>query len=222
MDNSSVVAYINKQGVTHSAEMCSLLWKIMSWCHHFHITLKARHIPGLLNVMADLLSRSHQVQSTEWSVHPQVFRQIYPRWFTNHKLPLYVSPIPDPRAWDIDALHIIWTGLTAYTYPPTAPLHRVIQNQTMPLPDHCNSPRLARDALVLGPCAALNRDPSTTPSVNNTTQTVPQLRISQQSATPQPPRLVSRSVQLQEQGFSVEVTERIATPQRLSTRTVYK
>ena len=63
-DNSTVVAYINKQGGTHS-QMCALLWKIMTWCHHYHITLKARHIPGCLNVMADLLSRSNQVQSTE-------------------------------------------------------------------------------------------------------------------------------------------------------------
>ena len=47
------VAYINKQGGTHSAEMCALLWRIMTWCHHFHITLKARHIPGCLNAMAD-------------------------------------------------------------------------------------------------------------------------------------------------------------------------
>ena len=75
-DNSTVVAYIIKLGGTHSAEMCSLLWKIMTWCHHYHITLKARHIPGCLNVMADLLSRSNQVQSTEWSLHPQVFKQI--------------------------------------------------------------------------------------------------------------------------------------------------
>ena len=63
MDNSTVVAYINKQGGTHSAEMCALLCKIMTWCHHYHITLKARHIPGCLNVMADLLSRSNQVQN---------------------------------------------------------------------------------------------------------------------------------------------------------------
>ena len=90
------------------------------------------------------------------------------------------------------------------------------------MPDHSNSPRLARDALVLGPSAALNKDPATTTSVNNTTQTVPQLSIPQQSATSQPPCLVSRSGQLQEQGFSVEVAERIAAPQRSSTRTVYK
>ena len=61
-DNSTVVAFINKQGGTHSAEMCALLWKIMTWCHHYHIRLKARHIPGCLNVMANLLSRSNQVQ----------------------------------------------------------------------------------------------------------------------------------------------------------------
>ena len=136
-DNSTVVAYINKQGGTHSAEMCALLWKIVTWCHHYHITLKARHIPGCLNVMANLLSRSNQVQSTEWSLHPQVFKQICQKWFTphvdlfathlNHKLPLYVFSVPDPKAWDIDALNINWTNLTAYAYPPTALLHKVIQ-----------------------------------------------------------------------------------------------
>ena len=136
MDNSTVVEYINKQGRTHSAEMCSLLWKIMTWRHHNHVALKARHIPGCLNVMADL-SRSNQVQSTKWSLHPQMFNQICQKWFTphvdlfathlNHKLPLYVTPVPDPNALDIDALNINWTGLTAYAYPPTALLHRVIQ-----------------------------------------------------------------------------------------------
>ena len=90
------------------------------------------------------------------------------------------------------------------------------------LPDHCNSPRLARNALVLGPSAALNRDPTSTSIVKNSSQTVPQLCVRQQSTASQPPRLVSRSGQLQEQGFSVEVAERIAAPQRLSTRTIYK
>ena len=96
------------------------------------------------------------------------------------------------------------------------------KDQAMPLPDHRDSPRLARDALVLGPSAALNRDPTTTPSVNDPTQTVPQLCVPQQSATAEPPRLVSRSGQLQEQGFSVEVAEIIAAPQRSSTRTIYR
>ena len=44
-----------------------------------------------------------------------------------------------------------------------------MQNQAMLLPDHRNSPRLARDALVLGPSVALNRDPTATPGVNSPT-----------------------------------------------------
>ena len=135
MDTSTVVAYINKQGGTRFAEMFALLWKIITWCHHYQITLKSRHIPGCLNVMADVLSRSIQVQSTEWSLH--LFKQICHNWFTphvdlfathlNHKVPLYISLVPDQNAWDIDALNINWTGLTAYAYPPMALLHRVIQ-----------------------------------------------------------------------------------------------
>ena len=48
------------------------------------------------------------------------------------------------------------------------------KNQAVQLSDQCNSPRLARDALVLGPSAALNRDPTSTTSVKNSSQTVPQ------------------------------------------------
>ena len=78
------------------------------------------------------------------------------------------------------------------------------KNQAMLLPDHRSSPRLARDALVFfffGPSAALYRDPTATSSVDNSSQRVPQLCVPQQSTASQPPRLVSRSGQLQEQGF---------------------
>ena len=53
------------------------------------------------------------------------------------------------------------------------------KSQAIQLPDHRNSPRLARDALVLGPSAALNRDPTSTASVKNSSQTVPQLCVPQ-------------------------------------------
>ena len=43
------------------------------------------------------------------------------------QLPLSISPVPDPKAWDIDALNINWSALTAYGYPLTALLQRVIQ-----------------------------------------------------------------------------------------------
>ena len=92
-DNSTVVAYINQQGGTHSAEMYTLLWRIMTWCHNLYITLKAWHIPGCLNVMSDLLSRSNQVQSTEWSLHSQVFKHI-PTLVHSPRGPVYHSSEP--------------------------------------------------------------------------------------------------------------------------------
>ena len=89
------------------------------------------------------------------------------------------------------------------------------KKQAMQLPDHCNSPRLARDDLVLGPSAALNRDPTSATSVNNFSQTVPQLCVPQQSTTSQPPHLVSRSGQPQIQGLTLEVAERICCPSKV-------
>ena len=233
-DNSTVVAYINKQGGTHSAEMCALLWKIMTWCHHYHITLKAQahsRVPECdgrpaIQVQPSAVNRMVSAPTGLQTDLPEVVHTSC-RLICHSPEPqnsLYTClPIPDPRAWDIDALNINWTNLTAYAYPPTALLHKVIQKIRQ-----CQcliiviAPRLARDALVLGPSAALNRDPTATPSVNNPTQTVPQAGVPQQPPAPEPPRLVSRSGQLQEQGFSVEVAERIAAPQRSSTRTIYK
>ena len=77
--------------------------------------------------------------------------------------PCFKSPVPDQNAWDIHAVNINWSGLTAYAYPPHgSPSQGDPKNQAIQLSDHCNSPRLARDALVLGPSSALNRDPTST------------------------------------------------------------
>ena len=108
-----VVAYINKQGGIHSAEMCALLWKIMTWCHHYQITLKARHIPGCLNVMANLVEPSpvNRMVTAFAGVRTDLSQVVHSscRSFAthvNHKVPLNLSPVPDQNAWDIDALNI--------------------------------------------------------------------------------------------------------------------
>ena len=56
-DNTIVLAYINKEAGMKSASLCVLLWRILSWCTRQQVTLRARHIPGRLNVIADKLSR---------------------------------------------------------------------------------------------------------------------------------------------------------------------
>ena len=45
-DNTTVAAYINKEGGMRSGPLCALLWRILTWCTNHQVTLKARHIPG--------------------------------------------------------------------------------------------------------------------------------------------------------------------------------
>ena len=74
---------------------------------------KAQHIPGRLNVVADKLSRLGQTIQTEWFLLPLNMQLApaqnilsCPRF--NNKLPLFVSPVPDPLATAVDALSRPW------------------------------------------------------------------------------------------------------------------
>ena len=75
-NNTTVVAYINKEGGMRSGPLCAILSRILTRCSLRQVTLKARHIPGRLNVIADKLSRLGQTIQTEWSLLPEVFQQI--------------------------------------------------------------------------------------------------------------------------------------------------
>ena len=120
-DNTTMVAYINKEGGMRSGPLCALLWRILTWCSQRQVMLKARHIPGRLNVIADKLSRLGQTIQTEWSLIPEVFHQICSQWHRpqidlfatrfNHKLPKFVSPVPDTLAVAVDALTLPWEKL---------------------------------------------------------------------------------------------------------------
>ena len=141
-DNTTVVSYINKEGGIRSGSLCALLWRLLSWCHPRGIVLRARHIPGRLNVIADKLSRHNQVIQTEWSLSQQVFSLLFSSWDLpqldlfatrfNHKLPRFVLPVPDPTAWAVDALSIPWENLDVYAFPPVPQVPQVAMLRTCP------------------------------------------------------------------------------------------
>ena len=45
----------------------------------------------------------------------------------NHRLPIYVSPIPDEKALTIDALSMNWNRIHAYAFPPFHFIQAVLQ-----------------------------------------------------------------------------------------------
>ena len=142
-DNTTVVSYINKQGGTHSPNLCVEVWKILNWCLEQDIVIRVCHIPGKFNILADRLSRLDKPIKTEWALDQTVANSVFQMlnfpnvdlFATrfNHRLPLYVSPVQDYKALAIDALSMDWNHLHAYAFPPfiliPAVLEKICQHQ---------------------------------------------------------------------------------------------
>ena len=71
-DNTSVVAYINHQGGTRSSSLWQETKKLFDLLQPLRVLLRAVHIPGHLNSIADMLSREGQILPTEWSLNQSV------------------------------------------------------------------------------------------------------------------------------------------------------
>ena len=135
-DNASVVSYLSKQGGTVSMNLYSLAREVLLLARDLHIFLLVKHIPGDRNALADLLSRKDKVIHTEWTLVQSVVDTIFNIWDKpnvdlfatrlNNRLPVFVSPMADPLAVDVDAMSITWRGMYAYVFPPFVMLGRVI------------------------------------------------------------------------------------------------
>ena len=136
-DNATVVSYLTKQGGTASLPMYRLAKEVLLLARDTHIILRAKHIPGERNALADLLSRRDKVVHTEWTLVQTVVDSLCITWDKpnvdlfatrlNNRLPVFVSPMADPLAVEVDAMSISWKAMYAYAFPPFVMLGRVLE-----------------------------------------------------------------------------------------------
>ena len=92
-----------------------LLFQLVS---NMKISLWVVHIPGKMNIIADLLSCKDQTLSTEWLLNPKVTRHMFCLWGSPQvelfatqgktKLPTLALPVPYSQALGMDALSLPW------------------------------------------------------------------------------------------------------------------
>ena len=221
-----------------SGSLCALLWRLLLWCNQRQIVLRARHIPGHLNVIADKLSWHGQVIQTEWSLLQEVFKpeiysllqevfklEIY--FFAtrfNHKLPKFVSPVSDRLAWAVDALQssVDRSGRVCLLSdsPSRSSDHKIVGPRLSST--HLNCPRMTQHAMVLGSGQPVSSSSPVTSTGGELVDSTVQSMSSQGSLQPESSCLAPRASAIKQAGFSVEVATKIEAPQRRSTRAIYE
>ena len=127
MDNTSAIAYVNKMGGAKQGVLDKHARSLWEWCLTRKITLRAEHIPGRLNVIADAESRA-KPDAADWKLDSDVFKVLNHIFgpFTvdlfanrnNTQLERFYSYLPDPLAEQYDALVQPWREENAYAFPP--------------------------------------------------------------------------------------------------------
>jgi len=128
-DNTTTVAYINRQGGLRSRMLHDLARDLILWSSAHFLSLRATHVPGDLNTGADLLSRGAPVYG-EWTLHPQVVEQIWARYGRaqidlfasreNARCELFFSLSILNAPLGVDALAHAWPHELLYAFPPLA------------------------------------------------------------------------------------------------------
>lgn len=102
-----------------------------------NMVLKAAHIAGVKNILADQLSRI-KIRATELKLTNVVVQKIFQIWghptidlfatFENKKAVVFCSWIQHPQSLTVDALTINWDNMFAYPYPPLTLIPKVLQH----------------------------------------------------------------------------------------------
>ena len=77
-DNTTIVSHINRMRGTKLPLLVYLVNELWQWCLQKGIQLRAEHLPGKKNLMADFLSR-HLRDRSDWILNREIFSMINQR-----------------------------------------------------------------------------------------------------------------------------------------------
>jgi hypothetical protein len=89
MDNTTVVASINHQGGLRSHHLHVMTRHLLLWAQGRLVYLHVAHVPGILNVSVDMLSKEGP-PPWDWSLHPQVVQHLWDK-FGRVQMDLFAS-----------------------------------------------------------------------------------------------------------------------------------
>lgn len=123
----SVVYHVNHMGEEHSERLLQETRRLLTWAAHQFASLRAVHVPGVLNRVADYLSRQ-KVLPGEWKLHPEVVERIWETFgkatvdlFASEEAshcPLWFSLVDSTSPLGQDALAHDWPKVLLYAFPP--------------------------------------------------------------------------------------------------------
>ncbi len=88
-DNTTAVAYINREGGTRSVKLHRLAQSLLLWSSKHLLSLRTAHIPGTLKSGVDLLSRGNPLYG-EWRLNSEVLLRVWER-FSRASVDLFAS-----------------------------------------------------------------------------------------------------------------------------------
>ncbi len=95
-DNMAVVSHINRQGGSRSRTLDRLACRLLLWSQDKFLSLRALHVPGILNLAADFLLRL-KLRPGEWMLNRQRVAQIWDLFGKAEVEPLcFTGVIPMP------------------------------------------------------------------------------------------------------------------------------
>ena len=136
IDNTTAMWYLRRMGGRNS-KLAKLATSIYGTTAALQMQLKAHHVPGVLNHIADEESRKDVLRMIDTCASMNLFSAVQRMWgpftmdlfatFEDRRMDRFASLTPQPQATWVDAMTHNWSQEYPWANPPFALLGRVLQ-----------------------------------------------------------------------------------------------